>query len=75
MELDNDLLTLWLKARDGLPCDEARDLVERLQTARNDATMAEHEISRRVDAAVEAVIDGVQSRSYEEGLADGRAGA
>ena len=28
--LSNEMLTLWLKARDGLSCEEARDLIERL---------------------------------------------
>lgn len=30
--MDNDLLNIWLRARNGLPADEARDLVARVET-------------------------------------------
>ena len=34
MQLDQDLLNLWLQARDGLPCHTARRLIEAVQKAR-----------------------------------------
>lgn len=46
--MDNDLLTLWLKAGRGLAPDEARELVQRLadEKADHDAYCAEVETER-----------------------------
>ena len=60
MELDNDLMDLWLKAgMAGLGTEEARDLIEEVQTYRNerlDADAAE-ELADEVDEAADKVDD------------------
>lgn len=51
--MDNDMLTLWLRARDGLPADQARDLVERLAAADEDSVLDADEADRAQESAVE----------------------
>jgi hypothetical protein len=57
-DLSNDMLTLWLRAKDGLPADEARALIERL------AEMEREHAAEVDDLQIAA------GRSYDEGHAD-----
>ena len=61
--LSNELLTLWLKARDGLSCEEARDLIERLARTEQDAEADARDADENLNAAcieerAEGRIDG-----------------
>ena len=82
MNLDDDLLTLWLKG-DGLTNDEVRDLVERLQEARDEISALEDVGTKNTDAAYETGYEDAKSESaakaehdkqvaYDDGFADGR---
>ena len=70
MNLDDDLLTLWLKG-DGLTNDEVRDLVERLQEARDEISAAEDKIVI-ANRALEDEHDRDLEAEYQRGLKDGR---
>ena len=69
MNLDDDLLTLWLKG-DGLTNDEVRDLVERLQEARDEISAAEDKIVI-ANRALEDEHDRDLEAEYQRGLKDG----
>ena len=71
-ELSNENLSLWLKARDGLPCEEARALIE----AHNDLD-AEFDAHLAAQAKMysQDELEEAQSRSYEEGESVGRGDA
>lgn len=71
-ELSNENLSLWLKARDGLPCEEARALIE----AHNDLD-AEFDAHLAAQAKMysQDELEEAQSRSYEEGESVGRSEA
>ena len=67
--LSNEMLTLWLKARDGLSCEEARDLIERLHREEIEraegAEAAEAEREKDAQAA-----DDERDAAYEAGQRD-----
>lgn len=60
--MDNDMLTLWLRARDGLPADQARDLVERLAAADEDSVLDAEE----ADKAQESAVEDAHGEGYRE---------
>lgn len=60
--MDNDLLSLWLKAGRGLAPDEARELVQRLADEK-----ADHDAYCR---EVEADADGNREAQYTRGYQD-----
>ena len=54
-ELSNENLSLWLKARDGLPCDEARALIVRLDALQSGAEV------KRLRSRVEELTEKYES--------------
>lgn len=73
-ELSNENLSLWLKARDGLPCEEARALIERLQEEEGAASDVEDSYAGYVspadhDAALAEAREATDA--YESGKTDG----
>jgi len=67
--MDNDLLNIWLKARNGLPADEARDLVARVETLEKER--AEDERLRETTYTQAEYEDGIAA-AFERGAKDGR---
>jgi len=63
-ELSNDNLTLWLKAKDGLPCEDARALIERVGEAESERDTAEREMDAMHS---QAELEKAQSCAYDEG--------
>jgi flagellar biosynthesis/type III secretory pathway protein FliH len=61
-DLSNDMLTLWLRARDGLPADEARALIERLAAMEREQADSDKEAARDMEREAEAGY----SRGYKE---------
>lgn len=66
--LSNENLSLWLKARDGLPCEEARALIEQVHTIEADCD----EALRKRESWVSP---GEMDDAIEEARAAGRAEA
>lgn len=64
--MDNDLLNIWLKARNGLPVDEARDLVARVETLEEERDEAERQPSYTQDE-----MDDEGDRQRDEGASIG----
>lgn len=64
--LDNETLSLWLKARDGLSCEDARDLIQQLVDARAEA----EEDARRADENMSAARQEEHDAGREEGWYD-----
>jgi len=62
--LSNEMLTLWLKARDGLSCEEARELIERLHREEieraEDAEAAEAEREKDAQTADEQIAEAIE---------------
>ena len=82
-ELSNDNLSLWLKARDGLPCEEARALIERIGESEAEVEAEVEAVHREYEGWVSpeeydsAVADaaeqtGAYSEGWDEGLAEGK---
>lgn len=78
-ELSNENLSLWLKARDGLPCEEARALIERIgeSEAEVEAVHREYEGWVSPEEYDSAVADAAEqtsaySEGWDEGLAEGK---
>ena len=73
--LSNELLTLWLKARDGLSCEEARDLIERLARTEQEVADGEEMLSGTVtqEAYDAGVAEAARAENaYAEGESAGR---
>ena len=61
--LSNEMLTLWLEAKDGLSCEEARELIERLH--REEVEHA-YDIAEQEEEHVRAMEDA-EERGYDNG--------
>lgn len=71
--MDNDLLNIWLRARNGLPADEARDLVARVETLEKERDEYESEhtyTEEQYDRAREEADEEGRSIGYDAAVAE-----
>lgn len=64
--MSNELLNLWLRAGDGLPCDEARQLVEKLHLAEIEQGQAAEEASAEHQKELDSAVEEARTDAREE---------